>query len=57
MAPDLEEGDWRLIAEPASKETDPQKLMILIGKLRCALEGERGEKSRGNEPGLFSAIR
>ncbi len=53
MAPHLEEGDWRRIAEQASKEMDPQKLMILIGKLCSALEGERGQKSRGNEPGAF----
>jgi hypothetical protein len=58
MAPHLEEGDWRPIAELASKELDPQKLMILIGKLCCALEGEPREKPRRNEPqGLFSAIR
>jgi hypothetical protein len=53
MAPDLEEGDWRPIAEQTSKELDPQKLMILIGKLCCALEGEHSEKPRGNEPGSF----
>ena len=63
MAPHIEEGDWRPIAEQASKEIDPQKLMILIGKLCCALEGERREKSRmavnqgGMSQGLFSAIR
>ena len=51
MAPHLEEGDWRPIAEQASKEIDPQKLTILIGRLCCALESERGEKSRRNEPG------
>jgi hypothetical protein len=51
MTPHLEESDWRPIAEQASKEMDPQKLTILIEKLCCALEGERGEKSRGNEPG------
>jgi hypothetical protein len=53
MAPHLEEGDWRLIAEQASKEMDPQRLMILIGKLCCALEGEHREKSRGNGLGSF----
>ena len=57
MAPHLEEGDWRPIAEQASKEMDPQKLTILIGKLCRALEGERREKSRGMSQGLFSAIR
>ena len=53
MAPHLEEGDWRPIAEQASKELDPQKLMILIGKLCGALEGERSEKPRGIELGSF----
>jgi hypothetical protein len=28
-------------------------MMILIGKLCCAFEGERREKSRENEPGAF----
>jgi hypothetical protein len=53
MAPQLEEGDWRPIAEQASKELDPQRLMILIGKLCCALEGECREKPRENGPGSF----
>jgi hypothetical protein len=53
MAPHLEVGVWRAIAKQASKEVDPQKLMILIGNLCCALEGERREKPRGNEPGSF----
>jgi hypothetical protein len=57
MASQLEEGDWRPIAEQASKELDPQRLMILIGKLCCALEGECREKPRENGQGLFSAIR
>ena len=53
MAPHREEEDWRPIAEQASKEMDPQKLTVLLGKLCRALEGERREKSRGNEPGSF----
>jgi hypothetical protein len=57
MAPQLEDGDWSSLAEQASKETDPRKLMILIGKLCCALEGERGKKSGGNEPESFLPIR
>jgi hypothetical protein len=58
MAP-YSERDWTRIAEQASKETDPQKLMILIGKLCGALEIERrtevldGSEPRGNEPGPF----
>jgi hypothetical protein len=46
MAPNLGEADWRPIAEQPSKEVDPAKLMILIGKLCRALEVERREKSR-----------
>jgi hypothetical protein len=42
----LGNGNWRPIAEQASKEMDPAKLTILIEKLCCALEGERREKSR-----------
>jgi len=45
-APHLREGDCRLIAEQASKEANPAKLMILIGKRCCALEAERREKPR-----------
>ena len=51
MAPHLEEGNWRPIAEQASKEMDSQKLTILVGKLCCALEGERERSLRGDEPG------
>jgi hypothetical protein len=53
MALHREEEDWRPIAEQASKEMDLRKLTILIGKLCHALEGERREKSRGNEPEAF----
>ena len=53
MAPHLEQGDWRLIAEQASKELDSQKLTILMEKLCCALEGERRSEVLGNEPGSF----
>ncbi len=59
MVSRLGDGDWRCIAEQTSKETDPAKLMILVEKLCCALDGERGEKSQlaaipsGNEPRLF----
>jgi len=38
--------DWRSIAEQAGKEMDSAKLMILIEKLCCSLDGERREKSR-----------
>jgi hypothetical protein len=39
MAPHVEEGDCRPAAEQAGKETDPLKLLTLIGKPCCALEG------------------
>jgi hypothetical protein len=46
MAMYVGEGDWRSIAEQASKETDPAKLMTLVEKLCCALDGERRQKSQ-----------
>jgi hypothetical protein len=49
MAPQLGDRDWRSIAHQVSKEMEPAKLMILVGKLCCALEGERREKSPGSD--------
>jgi len=46
MAPHLGDGDWLFIAEQASKEMDPAKLMILVEKLCHALEGKRRETSQ-----------
>jgi hypothetical protein len=46
MAKYVGEGDWRSIAEQASKETDPVKLMTLVEKLCCTLDGERRQKSQ-----------
>jgi hypothetical protein len=46
MAMYLGEGDWRSIAEQASKETDPAKRMTLVEKLCCALDRERRQKSQ-----------
>jgi hypothetical protein len=34
--------DWLPIAEQASKEMDPEKLMILVEQLCCALDNRRG---------------
>jgi hypothetical protein len=45
MTQHLGDGDWVSIAEQASKEMDPAKLLILVEKLCCALEGKRREKS------------
>ena len=38
MAPHPGDGDWRSIAEQASKETDPAKLMNLVSQLCRALD-------------------
>jgi hypothetical protein len=46
MAPHLEEENWLNIAERASKEMDSAKLMILVGKLCRALDGEREKGSQ-----------
>jgi len=43
MVPNL--GDWRTIAEQASKEMDPNKLAALVGQLCCALN-ERDKRRR-----------
>ena len=43
MAPNL--GDWRTIAEQASKEMDPNKLAALVEQLCCALN-ERDKRRR-----------
>jgi hypothetical protein len=59
MDPHLADGDWLPIAQQASNEMDPAKLMILVAKLCRALDGERGKQSppgatsTGNEPGSF----
>lgn len=44
MAPH-EDRDWLPIAEQASTEMDPEKLMILVAQLCQALE-ERAERAR-----------
>ena len=46
MTPHFGDGDWQSIAAQATREMDPAKLMILVEKLCCALEGERREKSQ-----------
>jgi hypothetical protein len=57
MAPHFGDGDWRYIAEQASKEMDPAKLMILVAKLCRALSDEREGLQRyaGDEPGCCPA--
>jgi hypothetical protein len=59
MSPNLGAEGWRSIAQQASNEMDPAKLMILVAKLCRALDGVRGKKSSlrptstGIEPGSF----
>ncbi|MGA8838635.1 MAG: hypothetical protein WCF74_01780 [Candidatus Sulfotelmatobacter sp.] len=59
MAARLRDGDWRSIAEQICNEKDPAKLLILVEKLCCALDGKPTEKSQlpaiptGNQPRLF----
>jgi hypothetical protein len=38
---DLENRDWRQIAEQASTETNPSKMMILVRQLCEALDREK----------------
>lgn len=47
------QSNWLHLAEQASEEMDPAKLMTLVSKLCQEIDGERQEKSRqrgSNEP-------
>jgi len=46
MAPHFGDGDWRSIAEQASKEMDPVKLIVLVRELCRLLEAKRRESSQ-----------
>lgn len=45
MTPQNQNSDWRHLAEQASLELDPQKLLLLVDELNRVL-GEREEMSR-----------
>ena len=49
MAPQSRDQDWRCIAEQASKEMDPAKLMSLIGELCQALDERKLKPWQRNE--------
>jgi hypothetical protein len=49
MAMDSNANDWRVIAEQASCETDPAKLLALAQKLNNMLEAEETQK-QGRQP-------
>jgi hypothetical protein len=56
MALQLGDGDWRAIAEKASKEMDPEKLMILIAQLCTALDARKARPQwQHDEPRPFAA--
>jgi hypothetical protein len=53
-------NDWQQLAEQASSEMDPDKLLILVSQLNRVL-GEREERSRaqqrqGNESTFFPPV-
>jgi hypothetical protein len=50
MAPHSTEQDWRCIAQEASTEMDPAKLMTLITRLCDALDRRRGRMTRLQPP-------
>jgi len=61
MAPHPTDQDWRCIAEQASKEMDPAKLMTLVAQLCGALDRERGRKTefqpqQDNQTGSFPDV-
>jgi len=43
---------WLSIAEKASKEQDPEKLMALVGQLCNALDSRRKPMARESDPGI-----
>jgi hypothetical protein len=58
MAECFGDGDWRSIAEQASKEMDSAKLSLLVEKLCCALDSQQKRKPQfaaasRNESGPF----
>jgi hypothetical protein len=50
MTTHSEKPDWLSIAEKASKEQDPEKLMALVGQLCSALESRRKLVAREIDP-------
>jgi hypothetical protein len=56
MSLQLGERDWRSIVERASKEMDPEKLIILIAQLCSALDERRARPPwQHDEPRPFAA--
>jgi hypothetical protein len=55
LALNLGDRDWRTIAEKASKEMDPAKLMVLIAQLCGALDERKLKPWQRDEPRPFAA--
>ena len=51
MTTHYEKPDWVSIAEKASKEQDPEKLIALVGQLCSALDSRRKMVAREFDPG------
>jgi len=45
----LRSGDWRLLAERASREMDPDKLMSLVAELNRVLEESQRKPHASSE--------
>jgi hypothetical protein len=56
MAPHLGDRDWRSIAEKASREMDPGKLVVLIAQLCSALDERKARPQwQRDEPRPFAS--
>ena len=55
MAPQYTDQDWRCIAEQASGEMDPEKLIFLIGELCQALDERKLKPWQRSESRLLAA--
>jgi len=57
MAPQSRDQDWRCIAEKASREMDPTRLMDLIGELCHALDERKARPQwQHDEPRPLAAV-
>jgi hypothetical protein len=50
-----EKRDWKAICEAATKEQDPEKLMVLIAELMRALDERKAAAKRFSDPEEFNA--
>ena len=50
-----EKRDWKAICEAATKEEDPEKLMVLIAELMRALDERKAATQQFSDPEEFNA--